>query len=80
MAGWVIRTIKIDDLVFIPHTHCSVDLPKAVAYSKLPAETAPPIDTIARPEGKYGVHNGLHRTCAALIRGDKEVKISFWES
>ena len=80
MADWVIRTIKIEDLGFTPHTHCSVDLPKAIAYSKLPAETAPPIDTIARAGGKFDVHNGLHRTCAALIRGDKEVKISYWES
>ena len=77
---WVIRNIPIEDLVLIPQTYSSVDLRKAIAYSKLPEETAPPIDTRVQPDGKFGVDNGLHRTCAALIRGDKEVKISFWEN
>jgi hypothetical protein len=77
--GWVVCTVPISKLELIPHTHCSVDLFKVIEYASKSADTAPPIDTIKR-EDSYGVHNGLHRFCAALIRGDKLVKISFWDN
>jgi hypothetical protein len=76
---WVVKKVRIEDVGFTPHTHCDVALPKALTYSKLPADTAPPIDTILK-NGVYEVANGFHRLAAAYIRGDKEVLVSYWES
>lgn len=76
---WIIRTVLIESITFTPHTHNSVDLKTALAYSKLSADTYPAIDVIAK-DGVYEVAHGFHRYAAALIRGDKDVKVSFWVS
>ena len=79
MAEWIVKTVPIESLGFTPHTHNDVDLKKALAYSKLPAETYPNIDTVLR-NGVYEIAHGFHRFAAALIRGDKTVRVSYWES
>jgi uncharacterized ParB-like nuclease family protein len=79
MPDWVTRTVKIESLGFTPHTHNDVSLPKVLEYAKLPADTYPPIDVIAIEGGKYEVAHGFHRLAAAWVRGDKEVRITFWE-
>lgn len=74
---WVTRTVPIGDMGFTPHTHNDVDLKKVIEYAKLAADTYPAIDVIAK-DGVYEVAHGFHRYAAALIRGDKEIKVSFW--
>ena len=75
---FVIRTVPLKDLWLAERTHHGVDLDKVLKYAALPRETAPPIDARTRDD-HYEVDNGHHRYAAALIRGDKEVLISFWE-
>ena len=76
---WVTRMVPIEDVGFTPHTHNSVDLKTVLAYSKLSADTYPTIDVIAK-DGKYEIAHGFHRTGAAWVRGDKELRVSFWVS
>ena len=75
---FIVRTVSIEALAFQPHTYSGVDLRKAIEYSKRPSDTAPPIDT-RLVNGAHEIENGFHRYCAALIRGDKEIRVSFWE-
>jgi len=75
---WVTRLVPTEKLGFTPHTHNDVDLKRVLEYAKLPADTYPAIDVVTK-DGRYEVAHGFHRFAAALVRGDKEIKVSFWE-
>jgi hypothetical protein len=77
--AWVIKEVPIECIVIAPHTHDDASISKAMGYAKLPRETAPAIDTVMKGD-KYELANGHHRLVAAFIRGDKVIKISYWDS
>lgn len=74
---WTVRAVPIGQVCLTPHTYNSVDLAVVLKYAALPADTAPPIDTVLK-DGMYQIANGHHRYAAALIRGDSEIRVSFW--
>jgi uncharacterized ParB-like nuclease family protein len=79
MSAWVTRAVPIESIGFIPHTDNNVELKKVLGYAKLAADTYPPIDVVAKGDGKYEVAHGFHRLAAAWVRGDKTVRVTFWE-
>jgi len=75
---WVTKCVPIELIGFTPRTYNDINLPKALEYAKLPPDNAPAIDVI-EANGRYEMAHGFHRLAAAWIRGDKEVKVHFWE-
>ena len=78
MPEFISRRVDISQLCLQPHTYNGVDLKRVLEYAALPKETVPAIDTIWK-DGKHQVANGHHRFAAALIRGDRDVLVSFFQ-